>query len=101
MVKLERIAPARGGDDSAMPRQRPVSVTDNGMGDMRFFDAERLRILVERHLLYTGSQRARSLLDNWDDVLPHFWKVMPADYARALADLAAERDAAARAIAAE
>ena len=39
------------------------------MGDLLRFDAERLRILVERHLLYTGSARARELLDNWDDAL--------------------------------
>ena len=39
------------------------------MGDMLRFDAERLRILVERHLLYTGSARAAQLLDNWDEAL--------------------------------
>ena len=39
------------------------------MGDMLRFDAERLRILVERHLLYTGSARARELLEDWDDAL--------------------------------
>ena len=36
------------------------------MGDLLRFDAERLRVLVERHLLYTGSARARELLDDWD-----------------------------------
>ncbi|HEX2592053.1 MAG TPA: glutamate synthase large subunit, partial [Rhizomicrobium sp.] len=91
MVKLERIAPATGSEDPMMPRQRAVSVHDNGMGDVLRYDAERLRILVERHLLHTGSARARALLDNWDNALTHFVKVMPSDYARALADLAAER----------
>jgi glutamate synthase (NADPH/NADH) large chain len=91
MVKLERIAPATGGDDPMMPRQRAVSVHDNGMGDVLRFDAERLRILVERHLLHTNSARARALLDDWDNALTRFVKVMPSDYARALADLAAER----------
>jgi glutamate synthase (NADPH/NADH) large chain len=101
MVKLERIAPAASGaDDPLMPRQRAVNVHDNGMGDMLRFDAERLRILVERHLLHTGSARARALLDNWSDTLAKFVKVMPTDYARALADLAAER-AAATSVAAE
>ena len=65
------------------------------MGDMLRFDAERLKILIERHLLYTGSARARSLLDNWDESLKHFVKVMPIDYRRALLDLKAERQAAA------
>ena len=42
----------------SMPRQRSLSVADAGMGDLLRFDAERLRILVERHLLHTGSARA-------------------------------------------
>jgi len=75
-------------------------VDNNGMGDMLRFDAERLRILIERHLLYTGSERAREILDNWEASLPAFMKVMPKDYRRALTDMAAERLAAA-AVAAE
>ena len=55
------------------------------------FDAERLRILVERHLLMTGSARARALLEDWDAALPRFVKVMPRDYRRALLDLKAEQ----------
>ena len=46
-----------------------ISVDDSGMGDMLRFDAERLRILVERHHLHTGSARARELLDDWDEAL--------------------------------
>ena len=57
------------------------------MGDMLAFDAERLKIIVERHLLHTGSDRARELLDNWDVALTHFVKVMPTDYRRALLEL--------------
>ena len=55
MVKLEKIAAADGTTMPDMPRQRSISVSDPGMGDLLRFDAERLRILVERHLLYTGS----------------------------------------------
>jgi glutamate synthase (NADPH/NADH) large chain len=65
------------------------------MGDMLRFDAERLKTLIERHLLYTGSARARALLDNWDESLKHFVKVMPIDYRRALLELKAERQVAA------
>jgi glutamate synthase (NADPH/NADH) large chain len=71
--------------------QRAPAVDNNGMGDMLRFDAERVRILVERHLLHTGSARARELLDNWDEALTHFVKVMPTDYARALKDMQSER----------
>jgi glutamate synthase (NADPH/NADH) large chain len=63
------------------------------MGDMLAFDAERLRILVERHLLHTGSARAKQLLDNWAEALTHFIKVMPTDYARALQDMKAAKHA--------
>jgi glutamate synthase (NADPH/NADH) large chain len=64
------------------------------MGDPLRFDAERLRILVERHLLFTGSLRARALLDDWDNALTHFVKIVPRDYRRALLDLRAEQTAA-------
>ena len=64
------------------------------MGDPLRFDAERLRILIERHLLFTGSARAREILDNWDTAMGQFVKVMPRDYRRALTDLRAEQLAA-------
>ncbi len=71
-VELEPVGAADPtlADHPDRPRQRAVSVEDSGMGDLLRFDAERLRILVERHLLFTGSARARELLDNWDAVLP-------------------------------
>jgi glutamate synthase (NADPH/NADH) large chain len=99
MVKLEKIAAPHGSEDPDLPKQRSVSVSDPGMGDLLRFDAERLRILIERHLLHTGSARARGLLDNWDETLTRFVKVMPLDYAKALADMRAARDA--KAVAAE
>ena len=99
MVDLERIDPAIGGEEGR-PSQRSPSVDDSGMGDMLAHDAERLRILVERHLLHTGSRRAAQILETWDVSLGQFWKVMPKDYRRALTDLAAARRAGA-AVAAE
>ncbi|MEY4708141.1 MAG: hypothetical protein RJB58_1864 [Pseudomonadota bacterium] len=85
MVKLEKIAPCENIDHSDLPKQRSVSVADAGMGDFLRFDAERLKILVERQLLHTGSVRAKAILDNWDAQLCKFVKVMPSDYATALA----------------
>ena len=93
-VDLEPIA-ATAADGPGRPRQRSVSVDDNGMGDPLSFDAERLRVLVERHLLFTGSAKARGLLDDWDNALKNFVKVMPRDYRRALTDLRKEQLAAA------
>ena len=101
MVELEKVGGLSSEplDDPGRPRQRSVDVEDNGMGDVLRFDAERLRILVERHHLHTGSARARELLENWDAALRSFVKVMPIDYKRAL-EQARDR-AAAKAVAAE
>jgi len=89
MVKLEKIAAADGSDQTGAPQQRSVSVYDPGMGDLLRFDAERLKVLVERHLLHTGSARAKAMLDDWSATLGKFVKVMPTDYAKALADMKA------------
>ena len=95
MVELEPITATEALDGLGRPSQKSVSVEDNGMGDMLKFDAERLKILVERHRLYTGSGRASEILDTWDQALGRFWKVMPKDYRRALTDQANARSAAA------
>ena len=50
-------------------------------------DAERIHALLMRHVKYTGSSRAQGILDNWATELPKFVKVMPVEYARALAEL--------------
>jgi glutamate synthase (NADPH/NADH) large chain len=95
MIDIERIGPVSEGSDEAMPRQKSVSVSDSGMGDPLRFDAERLRILVQRHLLHTKSARAQWLLDHWEDSLRKFVKIMPKEYRRALMELQAEtREAA-------
>ncbi|MDP2131232.1 MAG: glutamate synthase large subunit [Erythrobacter sp.] len=91
-VDLLPISAAPDAEEGAgRPTQRPRSVNDFGMGDMLHHDGERLRILVERHQLHTGSKLAGELLANWDAALTRFVKVMPRDYAAALRKLEAER----------
>ena len=46
-----------------------------------------LKTLIEKHLKYTESERAKFILDNWDKVRPQFVKVMPNEYKRALNEL--------------
>jgi len=53
-------------------------------------DEHALREQIEKHLLYTGSERARLILENWATYLPKFTKVMPTDYRRALQEQAAQ-----------
>ena len=41
-----------------------------------------LRRMIQKHEAYTGSDRAREILANWDDQVTQFVKVMPRDYKR-------------------
>ncbi|MFC0590028.1 glutamate synthase large subunit [Novosphingobium aquiterrae] len=91
-VDLLPVSAERDEEDGAgRPQQRTVSASDSGMGDMLRHDGERLRVLLERHHLHTGSPRARALLDDWSATVGQFVKVMPRDYAKALKQLEAER----------
>ena len=92
MVELEPVAAEEemmqrhlhsGGDLAAHGR---VDV----MSDMSRFDGERLHQLITNHARATSSARARHILENWDTYLPKFRKVMPVEYRRALAELAAQ-----------
>jgi glutamate synthase (NADPH/NADH) large chain len=92
MVELEPVAAEEemmvrhlhsGGDLEAHGR---VDV----MRDMSRFDGERLHQLIANHARATSSARARHILENWETYLPKFRKVMPVEYRRALAELAAQ-----------
>ena len=89
LKNVARLSRGQRADHADLPKQRSISVSNSGMGDLLRFDAERIRILVERHLLHTGSPRAKEILDNWDSALSKFIKVMPTDYAKALTDMKA------------
>jgi len=44
-----------------------------------------VRAMIEKHLAYTGSSRARTVLGSWEQMVPRFVRVMPNDYQRMLA----------------
>ena len=50
-------------------------------------DEQQLRRLIEDHLRWTGSARAREVLDHWAQSRAKFVKVFPAEYRRALAEI--------------
>ena len=50
-----------------------------------------LKGLIERHARFTGSARARHILDHWLTYRVRFVKVMPIEYRRALAEMAEQR----------
>src|ERR1700755_1612487 len=56
-------------------------------GDMGGHDEERLRKLIEKHLHYTGSTLAQTMLDDWATYRTRFVKVMPVEYRRALREM--------------
>jgi glutamate synthase (NADPH/NADH) large chain len=57
-------------------------------------DRKILRTLISRHVHYTSSSVGRNILDNWDEHLGKFVKVMPVEYRRALTEMEAETIAA-------
>ncbi|NCT10496.1 MAG: glutamate synthase large subunit [Flavobacteriia bacterium] len=54
-------------------------------------DALDLKMMVEKHYLYTNSQRAKYLLENWEQNIDKFIKVMPTEYKNALKRLETEK----------
>ncbi len=47
-------------------------------------DIAELKVIIERHLTYTKSNKAKLVLDQWDKMLPRFVKIMPKDYKKVL-----------------
>ncbi|MEW9804393.1 glutamate synthase large subunit [Mesorhizobium sp. ZMM04-5] len=60
-------------------------------GDMTSHDEERLHQLISNHAHFTGSTKARTILENWADYRPKFRKIMPVEYKRALEEMARMR----------
>jgi glutamate synthase domain-containing protein 3 len=58
-------------------------------------DEEQLKRLLQDHNRWTGSKRARELLDSWDTARAKFVKVFPSEYKRALAEIYAKKQAVA------
>ncbi len=71
----------------------------NGLCNMELVEFEEidtlnnvdLNKLIQRHFEYTGSERAKEIIDNWKITTKHFVKVMPTDYKKALERLAEEK----------
>ncbi|HMS05814.1 MAG TPA: glutamate synthase-related protein, partial [Burkholderiaceae bacterium] len=81
MVGLEKVLPAaeQGGEASGWHRGQS--------------DEALVKKLLEDHLRWTGSRRARELLDHWADSRAKFVKVFPHEYKRALGEMAAAASA--------
>ena len=53
-------------------------------------DVAELHEMLTRHVEYTGSTLAQSILDDWEEAYPSFVKVFPLDYKRVLEERAAK-----------
>ena len=86
MATLEKVLPS-AQQISAMPKSAwhaPVNVKEGGE---RQTDEQILKTLIERHFRYTGSERAKALLADWEKARTRFIKVLPTEYKRALGEL--------------
>ena len=61
-------------------------------------DILELKTLIERHLYYTGSKKAASILNGWKESLPFFIKVFPMEYRLSLGKMSREDQAVERAL---
>ena len=55
-------------------------------------DKERLKSLIENHFRYTNSPKAKNILDNFNNYLPKFIKVMPTEYKKVLTKMYSKKD---------
>ena len=44
------------------------------------FDKEELVAILQKHVQYTGSKKAKKVLEHFEEYLPKFKKIIPSDY---------------------
>ncbi len=85
MVALEPVLP------SHEQRARVDEAIWHSAGTGPATDEAILRELIEKQFRYTGSFRAKEILQDWDRMRGRFVKVFPHEYRRALKEMAARR----------
>jgi glutamate synthase (NADPH/NADH) large chain len=85
MVSLEKVLPAAEQE----------ATMDRAIWHREQTDEAQLKKLLEEHNRWTGSKRARELLDTWAQSRGRFVKVFPNEYKRALGEINARKAAAA------
>ena len=79
---------------TVLPAQEQEQAMDRGILHLGDTDEATVRRLLAEHNRWTGSKRARALLDDWDAARTKFVKVFPKEYQRALAEIHAKKTAA-------
>ena len=93
MVALEPVPEEEAIAEKEFGHQLETSGMVDVMSDLSTMDAERLKKLISDHARYTNSARAKAILADWARYRPLFKKVMPVEFARALAEMAKEKAA--------
>jgi glutamate synthase domain-containing protein 3 len=81
------------------PNKDAEKYINHGMVDVEYLiydeDVAELHDMIQKHYEYTGSKRAKLILDNWSHEKDNFWKIIPDEYRKALAKLTEEKQATA------
>jgi len=76
--------------DKVLPATEQAATLDKAIWHRGESDEAQLKKLLEDHNRWTGSKRARELLDNWSTSRAKFVKVFPNEYKRALGEIHAK-----------
>ena len=79
------------GLEPVLPAAEQQAQGNTGAWHKGIADEVQLKKLLEDHNRWTGSKRARELLDNWEQARARFVKVFPTEYKRALDGMAARK----------
>jgi glutamate synthase (NADPH) large chain len=79
--------------DKVLSQEEQESGVDRALWHRDTVDDVLLKKLIEDHHRWTGSLRARDILDNWAESRAKFVKVFPHEYRRALGEIHAAKEA--------
>ncbi len=74
--------------ENVLSETEQIATIDKAIWNKGQTDEAQLKKLLEDHNRWTGSKRARELLDNWSTARAKFVKVFPIEYKRALGEMA-------------
>ena len=89
----KRCNPSMVALEKVLSTSEQEATVDRAVWHQNTTDEAQLRRLLEDHNRWTGSKRARELLDNWESARGRFVKVFPVDYKRALGEIHARAQA--------
>ena len=78
--------------DKVLPRAEQEAAIDRAIWHKGEADETLLKGLIESHHRWTGSLRAREILDDWANARSRFVKVFPSEYKRALGEINAAKE---------